>query len=122
MKSESGIKLLFISCAAVVVIIIAMSSPSSAPTIEKAWTPDNFDAYTMGKHFIERGLKAPSTADFASIHKSTVTNLGGNKWMVRSYVDSQNGFGAMIRTHFEIKMLAIPKTKTWQVIEIDTDI
>jgi zinc-ribbon domain len=48
------------------------------------------------------GLKAPSTAHFASYSESTVSPVSGNNgaFDVRSYVDAQNSFGAQIRTNF----------------------
>lgn len=44
-------------------------------------------------------LKAPSTAKFSQ--KRDVDDLGEGRYRVRSFVDSQNGFGAMIRSNWE---------------------
>ncbi len=44
-------------------------------------------------------LKAPSTADFPSISKFRY-GVVKKQLLVQSYVDSQNGFGAQIRTKF----------------------
>ena len=51
--------------------------------------------------FVEKQLKSPSTADFPFGGHRHVTKLGGNRYRVDSYVDSQNSFGAQIRTEFE---------------------
>jgi hypothetical protein len=48
-------------------------------------------------------LRAPSTADFPSCTwdgKGAVTYKGDGHYEVNSYVDSQNGFGAMLRSTF----------------------
>ena len=59
-------------------------------------------AYTMVKELLPQYLKSPSTAEFPSMwdYKDHVTDLGEHRYKVVSYVDSQNGFGAMIRTYF----------------------
>lgn len=51
------------------------------------------------KDYITNNLKAPSTAKFPWDLKTTYDVKMG-KYSVLSYVDSQNGFGAMIRTNF----------------------
>ena len=49
-------------------------------------------------------LKSPSTANFASYSREQVTDGGNGKYYVRSYVDSQNSFGAQIRTGFTCRV------------------
>lgn len=46
------------------------------------------------KSWVEDRLKAPSTADFSGVK----TALSGDRYTVTGSVDSQNSFGAMIRT------------------------
>ena len=60
------------------------------------------NAWVMAQTFVEKRLKAPSTAKFPSINEDgvNVTPLGNNEYNVFGFVDSQNGFGAMIRTRF----------------------
>lgn len=64
---------------------------------------DIHGAWVYGQMFVKKRLKSPSTASFpfggASKH---VTPLGGGRYQVDAYVDSQNGFGAMLRTHFHL--------------------
>jgi len=56
----------------------------------------------MSQTFMKRKLKAPATADFPSYSDSdvSVVHRGGGVFMVKSYVDAQNSFGANIRTHY----------------------
>ena len=93
---------------------------SSKPLIENRYSPDAMDAYIMAKQLIEKQLKAPATADFASFRNSRVTSQPGDEWTVESYVDSQNGFGALIRTRFTIKMMVNRDTKYWQAVSLET--
>jgi len=78
------------------------------------YLPNSQDAYTMTKHFVSEKLKAPSTAKFASENKSKISALGNETWQVVSYVDAQNSFGAMIRTHFTTKVKYIGK-ENWRL-------
>lgn len=72
------------------------------------------------KEFVKQGLKAPSTAEFPG------TLLGISDWKVsrnkdvvtvQSYVDSQNGFGAMIRSNFAVQMSYSSKDCLYVVID-----
>lgn len=73
--------------------------------------------------YIEKLLKSPSTADFCGLE--TVTNLGDNRYKVSSCVDSQNGFGAMIRSKWETTMIYSGSTPenggSWKVEKIVFD-
>ncbi len=61
-------------------------------------------AFVISKNFISTALKSPSTADFP-FSDFTANNLGGNRYAVNSYVDSQNSFGAMIRNNWQVTLL-----------------
>jgi hypothetical protein len=56
-------------------------------------------AFIICKNHITNRLKSPSTAVFQFLDYSSI-NLGQERYVVKSYVDSQNSFGAMIRTTF----------------------
>lgn len=62
--------------------------------------PDKIGAFVMSQSFVEKRLKAPSTADFCSYSDATVTDLGDGRFRVSAYVDAQNSFGAKIRTNY----------------------
>lgn len=72
------------------------SSTSSAPEQPSTYQY-SLSARVYAETFIERLLKAPSTADFCS---STATDLGDGRWKVVSCVDSENSYGAMIRSNW----------------------
>lgn len=59
------------------------------------------------KEYVLQTLKAPSTAEFPdTLFKISDWSVSRNKDVVtvKSYVDSQNGFGAMIRSEFAVQM------------------
>jgi len=81
-------------------------------------TPYPSDARVYAKEFILDRLRAPSTAKFPWGSEFTVTN-SGKIWVVKSYVDAQNGFGAMIRTHFTVKMEHLGGSG-WRLLDLQT--
>jgi len=58
-------------------------------------------AQGRAKDFVLKYLKSPKTADFPFLDWK-VTPLGDSRFSVTSYVDSQNSFGANIRTDFNV--------------------
>ena len=58
--------------------------------------PDDLGAQTVCQTFVERGLKAPSTARFSG--ESVTSN--GTTWTVRGSVDAENSFGARLRMNY----------------------
>lgn len=59
------------------------------------------NAFYVCAEFVERRLKSPASADFPN-YFSAPSMVSGDAptYTVRSYVDSENGFGANIRTRF----------------------
>lgn len=51
------------------------------------------------QNFVRDRLRAPATADFPFLDRQ-VTPAGNDTYVVASYVDAQNAFGAMIRNDF----------------------
>ncbi len=60
------------------------------------------EACVNSQVFIENRLKSPSSAKFAPCYDAIVTDNGDNTYTILSYVDSQNGFGAMLRTYYKV--------------------
>jgi hypothetical protein len=122
MKDRDKIALL-VGFLIIVIIISRSSGTDDGPAEllrEEAYRPTGIDAYVMAKQLIEPQLKAPKTAEFASYSESKVTLVGNDKWEVISYVDSQNSFGALIRTRFKITMTVNRETKYWQAVDLET--
>ena len=71
------------------------SSSSSSST-------NKFMAYSYAEDFVEKQLKSPSTAKYPKVVEKDkhITILGNNRYEINSWVDSQNSFGATIRTRF----------------------
>ena len=69
---------------------------------QKELCSDDIQAFLAAKEFMKQRLKSPSTADFPFLRDgSQITTLECGHFKVRSFVDAQNSFGAMIRTNYE---------------------
>jgi hypothetical protein len=70
-------------------------------------TPDQVQGHSFDaaadiacEDYVKGQLKAPATAEFQSIFGRTIADEGNGRYGVSSYVDSQNDFGADVRTDF----------------------
>lgn len=100
-------KLVHISSVLVIFIFLFFAfgsddDDSSSPTVANKML-----AYSYAEDFVKQRLKSPSTAKFPSIFEKAdhITELGNNKYRINSWVDSQNGFGAMLRSRFSCKII-----------------
>lgn len=60
--------------------------------------------YSYAEQAVKENLKSPKTAEFPSQHEKgvSIVDLENNEYRVTSWVDSQNGFGANIRSNFSV--------------------
>ncbi len=84
---------------------------------ERANAPDNFaghfneldapdhavKASVFCRGLVRNNLRSPASADFPWID-DRVASLGRHEYEIYSYVDSQNGFGAMLRSSYECRV------------------
>lgn len=87
---------------------------------EKADEPDAISAYYMSHQFMEKQLKAPSTAKYPRYDENFVKDLGDGRYTVDAYVDAENSFGAMIRTNYTCTLKYAGDDK-WTLEEIHLD-
>lgn len=93
--------------------LLALGSSDSNKS-PQASEPDALSAYTMCQQFTEQRLKAPSTAKWPWGYSDKTTDLGGGRYRVRTYVDAQNSFGAMIRNQVDCTVRFVGGDK-WQL-------
>lgn len=67
--------------------------------------------------FVKRHLKSPSTADFP-MGGGTLTKVSDCRFIVTSYVDSQNGFGATVRSKTQVLLDYSKERESWDMIDI----
>jgi hypothetical protein len=80
---------------------------------------DSISAKIMAENFMEKRLKSPSTADFCNSASDFAAERDGSNWVVTGCVDSENSFGATIRTNFKVTMTCA--TDGWTLVNLTTD-
>lgn len=80
--------------------------------------PSDSDACAMSQTFVRQHLKAPSTAQFPEDSACTVTRRN-HLWVVHSYVDAQNSFGAMLRIPYTLEMIYNSSRDTWTLTDLE---
>jgi len=82
--------------------ITYIGSVEDNSSLNSSSSTNKFVAYSYAEDFVKQNLKSPSTADFPGVSEKDqhITNLGGGKYKIESWVDSQNSFGATIRAKF----------------------
>ena len=78
-------------------------------------------AFVSSQEYVRARLKAPSTAKFPGSSDSNikVQYIGDCKHQVYAFVDSQNGFGAMIRTQYYAEMQYISNSgNKWRLLDL----
>lgn len=98
-------------------IMSAITGNRENKTVIRSDNPSDFDAYFMSQSFVKKILKAPATADFASSSESQVERSGDNRFMVYSYVDAQNSFGAKLRNYYTCELQYVGDDK-WKLIDV----
>lgn len=69
----------------------------------------------MSQDVVKKQLKSPASADFPYIGADGVSSVpdGMCNFLISAYVDSQNSFGADIRTYYKAKMSFDRTTQLW---------
>tara|TARA_R110002051_G_C8547911_1_gene472193 strand:- start:4 stop:384 length:381 start_codon:yes stop_codon:yes gene_type:complete len=91
--------------------VALLFSTCSGPT-KSIHDLDDFDFKWSAQEFVKRNLRSPSTADFP-YGSSNVFKNGKHKAFVRGYVDSQNGFGGIVRSNWSINITYDSTTTTY---------
>lgn len=78
---------------------------------------DKMGAWVITQQFVEKQLRCPRTAKW-TWGMPHVSYLGDYKYRIRHYVDAQNGFGALVRTHFTCTVMKIGEER-WQLEELN---
>jgi DNA-directed RNA polymerase subunit RPC12/RpoP len=77
---------------------------SSSLSSVSSYPDDKYSLAVCAKDFIRDRLKAPSTAKFPDQDAFEIHNINPHVWKVFSYVDSQNSFGALLRTKYSVEL------------------
>jgi len=92
------------------------SSNSGERTPEPTATMAEQDAFIMCLQFVRDRLKSPGSAEFPYSGEAQ-TSRNGDQFAIQSYVDSQNSFGASIRTRWTCTIRHIGNDN-WKLINL----
>lgn len=76
---------------------------SQTPNFSTNDIGDKIDLHVQAQQFVLQGLKAPATAKFPAFPYGAI-DLGNDRYKIISFVDSQNSFGALIRSDWTVVM------------------
>lgn len=82
-----------------IVLAVFLMSDSKPETV--VTEPTDVTICAQAYATVELALKSPSTADFPTCRENRIMRMG-DRYVVTSYVDSQNSFGAQVRTPFQV--------------------
>lgn len=74
-------------------IYLILSSSEPEPL-----TPEK-SAYYAAREVVSNHLKSPETAEYQP-YSDDIVQINGNTYSINLYVDAENAFGALLRTHF----------------------
>jgi len=99
----------------------SINAIKTAEKAEESYEADNMQgAFKTAKYFVQENLKAPSTAQFIDDNAKFLRD--GKRWSYYGKVDSQNSFGAMIRSEYivviEHKGGNANNSDNWELISV----
>jgi len=80
--------------------------------------PDEVGAWVACQTMVKSRLKSPSTADFPADYRNSVAR-SGSSFTVKSFVDSQNSFGATVRTNYICEVRFDQTDESWNLTSLD---
>lgn len=102
-----------------VIVVSVMGAVGGNTTASVARTPGRSDACFMSQKFVKQSLKSPTSAEFpAWTEANCKVKQAAGTWIVTSYVDAQNSFGAMIRSDYVVQMTHSAGNDTWTLVDI----
>lgn len=102
-ESKNKLKgIVIISLLIVIVALLALKAFNVNIDVNKMKYGEKYKIYDIAQESVKEYLTSPASAKFPNIDSDDVTINGtGDSYFVNSYVDSENGFGASLRTKFE---------------------
>lgn len=77
---------------------------------------DENDALAHSHVYIQNKLLSPGSAQF-EIGTDGVKKINDTTFIVNSYVDSQNKFGALLRSEYSLKIIFHPKEDSHDIVD-----
>lgn len=114
-----------IGCGCLTVLLFVFFAVIAAPKLEKNWQQQDHsvDALSVSRMLVKQKLLAPASAKFPSaVFDGAIGHVHrqGQTYRIESYVDSQNVFGAMLRTRYKVTLKRIgPDIDDFEIQEVE---
>lgn len=101
-----------VGCFGIVVLLMVLVVGGCAVAMNGSSdkTADESDAQYMCQQFVKDKLKSPSSAKFSN----QVASGAGTSWTSSGTVDSQNSFGAMVRSRYSCTLSYDSSDESWE--------
>lgn len=111
-------------CVVLIVLVVgALIVGTIAMALFGPRTPEHSTAaaFVTCNQFVENRLRAPGSTKFPYVTEATIQTLGDADYEVSSYVDSQNGFGALLRSKYTCAVTYELDSKQWRLRDLKID-
>lgn len=88
-----------LACLAVLLVMLAGCAEKPADVLKR-----------RTRALVLENLKAPATAQFGDMNVKQPKDYPKDLWLVTGHVDSQNSFGGLIRTNYEVHWMVDGET------------
>jgi hypothetical protein len=106
LSKQDKIKTISVLIVIVIILIFWIRSCGEEPLSEKY---KKSTALIESRQFVEKRIKSPSSADFSFESEKSVIRVNDTTFIVTGYVDSQNSFGAKLRSNYSCKITYLDK-------------
>jgi len=109
----------FVVLVVIIFILFKLCSSGDKPESKTPWDQkdNSAGAWVYTQMYVKNNLKSPSTAKFPWGYTDYVQR-NGTTYTIKSYVDSENSFGAMIRTYFNATVREVSEDN-WKMISFE---
>jgi len=121
---KNGPKIALIGCGSILALVVIIGIIGAATGGGNDGAPLSESAAVMCESFVKKNLKSPGTADFPGVTDTdyaktkTISDTRPWKYKVTGVVDSQNGFGATVRTDYACTV-STKDNDTWTLDDLD---
>ena len=93
------------------ILVISLSIKEGCSGSDKVKEYTKLNALIASQNFVETRLTSPSSAEFSYDYENKVQKINDTTFRVVGWVDSQNRFGAMVRSNYTCTIIFYSKTE-----------
>jgi len=82
--------------------------------------PTSEDAFYMSQVFVKEILKSPGSAEFPFIDEAKIWSFQDSTFVIKSYVDAQNAYGALLRSKYYARIKYLGNDQ-WRPLKVNLE-